>query len=98
MQSKQAKHSYTWNTIYQIALEHKKALIYSHFIAILATIASVPVPLLMPLLVDEVLLNKPGAGNWHHKPTVSRRMASSHSLYFCYFDCQFNAENYCNHF
>ena len=61
MQSKQAKHSYTWNTIYQIALEHKKALIYSHFIAILATIASVPVPLLMPLLVDEVLLNKPGA-------------------------------------
>ena len=60
MQSKPAKHSYTWNTIYQIALEHKKALIYSHLIAILATIASVPVPLLMPLLVDEVLLNKPG--------------------------------------
>jgi len=61
VQSKQAKQSYTWNSIYQIALEHKKALIYSHFIAILATIASVPVPLLMPLLVDEVLLNKPGA-------------------------------------
>jgi ATP-binding cassette, subfamily C, bacterial len=60
VQSKQAKQSYTWNTIYQIAMEHKKALIYSHFIAILATIASVPVPLLMPLLVDEVLLNKPG--------------------------------------
>jgi ATP-binding cassette, subfamily C, bacterial len=60
VQSKQAKQSYTWNTIYQIALEHKKALIYSHFMAILATIASVPVPLLMPLLVDEVLLNKPG--------------------------------------
>jgi len=51
---------YNWNTIYQIALEHKKELIYSHFNAILATIASVPVPLLMPLLVDEVLLNKPG--------------------------------------
>lgn len=60
MQSKQAKHFYTWNTIYRFALEHKRALIYSHFIAILATIASVPVPLLMPLLVDEVLLNKPG--------------------------------------
>jgi ATP-binding cassette subfamily C protein len=51
---------YSWNTIYQIALEHKKELIISHFIAILATIASVPVPLLMPLLVDEVLLHKPG--------------------------------------
>ena len=60
MQSKQAKRFYTWNTIYRFALEHKRALIYSHFIAILATIASVPVPLLMPLLVDEVLLNKPG--------------------------------------
>ncbi len=60
MQSKQAIQPYSWNTIYQIALEHKKELIASHFIAILATIASVPVPLLMPLLVDEVLLHKPG--------------------------------------
>ena len=59
MQSNKAT-PYSWNTIYRIALEHKKELIYSHFIAILATIASVPVPLLMPLLVDEVLLNKPG--------------------------------------
>ncbi|MFZ2171899.1 MAG: ABC transporter ATP-binding protein [Methylococcaceae bacterium] len=59
MQAKKAT-PYNWNTIYQIALEHKKELIYSHFNAILATIASVPVPLLMPLLVDEVLLNKPG--------------------------------------
>jgi ATP-binding cassette subfamily C protein len=60
VQSKQTKLAYTWSAIYKIALEHKKALIYSHFIAILATIASVPVPLLMPMLVDEVLLNKPG--------------------------------------
>ena len=60
VQSKPAKQSYTWGSIYQIALEHKKALIYSHIIAILATVASVPVPLLMPMLVDEVLLKKPG--------------------------------------
>ncbi len=58
--SQQAKQPYSWNYIYQIALEHKKELVVSHIIAILATIASVPVPLLMPLLVDEVLLNKPG--------------------------------------
>lgn len=51
---------YSWKSIWQIALEHKKALIYSHIIAILAMVASVPVPLLMPLLVDEVLLHKPG--------------------------------------
>ncbi len=60
MQSKPTKPSYTWGTIYRIALEHKKALIYSHFIAVLAMMASVPVPLLMPMLVDEVLLKKPG--------------------------------------
>ncbi len=52
--------SFTWETIYHIALEHKKELISAQLIAILATIASVPVPLLMPLLVDEVLLNSPG--------------------------------------
>lgn len=51
---------YSWNTFYQIALEHKKKLIYSHLIAILAAVASVPVPLFMPLLVDEILLKKPG--------------------------------------
>jgi len=61
VQAKQATPVYNWNTIYNIALEHKKQLLYSHVIAILATIASVPVPLLMPLLVDEVLLHKPGA-------------------------------------
>lgn len=52
--------TYTWDYIYQIALKHKKGLITAQIIAILATIASVPVPLLMPLLVDEVLLNRPG--------------------------------------
>ena len=52
--------TYDWKYIYQVALNHKKQLISAHLIAILATIASVPVPLLMPMLVDEVLLNKPG--------------------------------------
>ena len=60
MEPKQTSPPYTWNLIYKISLAHKKDLIYSHFIAILATVVSVPVPLLMPLLVDEVLLNKPG--------------------------------------
>lgn len=59
MQLKSSPTIYSWETIYQIALEHKKSLIYAHLLAILATIASVPVPLLMPLLVDEVLLKKP---------------------------------------
>ncbi len=51
---------YSWHYIAKIALQHKKELIIAHIIAVLGTITSVPVPLLMPLLVDEVLLNKPG--------------------------------------
>lgn len=50
---------YSWRYIIQIALKHKKQLILGNLIAFLATAASVPVPLLMPLLVDEVLLNHP---------------------------------------
>jgi ATP-binding cassette subfamily C protein len=59
MQSKPSTLIYSWKTIYQIALEHKKQLVSAHLLALLATIVSVPVPLLMPLLVDEVLLKKP---------------------------------------
>lgn len=52
--------AYTWRYIYQLALKHKKELVTAHIIAVLGAITSVPVPLLMPLLVDEVLLHKPG--------------------------------------
>ncbi|RLA23435.1 MAG: ABC transporter ATP-binding protein, partial [Gammaproteobacteria bacterium] len=51
---------YTWSYILSIVKQHKKELISAHILAILATISTVPVPLLMPLLVDEVLLNNPG--------------------------------------
>lgn len=51
---------YTWSYILSIVKQHKKELISAHILAILATLATVPVPLLMPLLVDEVLLQKPG--------------------------------------
>ena len=51
---------YTWKSIFSIVKEHKKLLLRANVIAIFAAIISVPVPLLMPLLVDEVLLDKPG--------------------------------------
>ncbi|HIF54100.1 MAG: ABC transporter ATP-binding protein [Methylococcales bacterium] len=59
--SEKSQTRFTWNTIIQVALKHKKELVSAHIIAILATVASVPVPLLMPLLVDEVLLNNPAS-------------------------------------
>ncbi|MDD5227801.1 MAG: ABC transporter ATP-binding protein [Methylococcales bacterium] len=51
--------TYTWRYILSITQQHKKQLISAHLIAIFATMISVPIPLLMPLLVDEVLLKKP---------------------------------------
>lgn len=51
---------YSWRRIIDISLSHKRQLVYAHIMAFLGTLASVPVPLLMPLLVDEVLLDKPG--------------------------------------
>lgn len=51
---------YNWQYILNIAKQHKRQLIWANIVAVLATLASVPVPLLLPLLVDEVLLNKPG--------------------------------------
>lgn len=66
---------YNWQYILNIATQHKATLVVANIVAIIATIASVPVPLLMPLLVDEVLLDQPGIvvktinqftpENWH---------------------------------
>lgn len=52
--------TYTFKYIVQLALQHRRALISANIIAVFAVIASVPIPLLIPLLVDEVLLDQPG--------------------------------------
>ncbi|ELP5729564.1 ABC transporter ATP-binding protein [Vibrio vulnificus] len=44
------------------AKKHKSKLVFANLIAIVATLVSVPIPLLMPLMVDEVLLDQPGEG------------------------------------
>ncbi|TNG02041.1 MAG: ABC transporter ATP-binding protein [Gammaproteobacteria bacterium] len=51
----------TWQWIRNIAFRHKRELVLANIIAVLGALASVPIPLLMPLMVDEVLLNQPGA-------------------------------------
>ena len=50
----------TWRYILGLGLAHRRELIVAHLIAVAAALVSVPVPLLMPLLVDEVLLGHPG--------------------------------------
>lgn len=46
----------SWAHIRTLALRHKKSLWVANGVAVLATLCSVPIPLLLPLLVDEVLL------------------------------------------
>lgn len=66
---------YSWKHITELVLGHKKSLLLANAIAVVAMLASVPVPLLIPLLVDEVLLDQPSflvsfsqwllPTNWH---------------------------------
>jgi len=70
---------YNWRTIAALALKHRPRLVRAHILAILATLVSVPIPLLLPVLVDEVLLDEAGPvvpvmqsilpGAWH-EPVV----------------------------
>ncbi len=51
--------TYTFKDIFHLALAYKKSLILAHVIALVAVVVSIPIPLVMPMLVDEVLLAKP---------------------------------------
>lgn len=49
-----------WTEIFEAVKRHRVSLIKGNLVALLAVICAVPVPLFLPILVDEVLLNKPG--------------------------------------
>jgi ATP-binding cassette subfamily C protein len=51
---------YSWRRILDIVREHRRELVFAHIVALFSVIAAVPIPLMMPLLVDEVLLQQPG--------------------------------------
>ncbi|WP_020394056.1 ABC transporter ATP-binding protein [Thiolinea disciformis] len=51
---------YTWSDIAQHIQQHRGLLIRANSVAIVAALISVPIPLFIPLLVDEVLLHKSG--------------------------------------
>ena len=50
----------TIKTIFTLILNKKPALIYGQIITLFAILVSVPIPLMLPVMVDEILLNKPG--------------------------------------
>lgn len=69
----------SWRWIQSIVLTHKRELLLANVIALLGALTSLPIPLLMPLIVDEVLLDQPAQivgfiqsatpTDWHN-PTV----------------------------
>ena len=76
---KQEQSRLNWTWLKQKIVTHKRQLIQANLIAVLATLLSLPIPMLMPLLVDEVLLGQTGwlLNNLHpilpavwHKPSV----------------------------
>jgi ATP-binding cassette subfamily C protein len=66
---------YGWPYLLDIASKHRRTLAIANVIAVAAVLFAIPIPLLMPLLVDEVLLGRPGMvvgalntifpGAWH---------------------------------
>jgi len=50
----------SWHGIARDLKRHRRHLLQANAVALLAVMAAVPVPLLLPLMVDEVLLHHPG--------------------------------------
>jgi len=55
----QDKQPITIKSIFKLVLDQKPALVYGQIITLLAILVSVPIPLMLPVMVDEVLLGKP---------------------------------------
>ncbi|PHM18090.1 MAG: ABC transporter ATP-binding protein [Sulfuricurvum sp. PD_MW2] len=67
----------TFKLLLHMMLRYKRSLFFGNIIAIMATLISIPIPLLIPLMVDEVLLKKGGKitetiDGWisYHEPLV----------------------------
>lgn len=69
---------YSLHDIFQEVKKYKKELIIANIIAVLAVLVSTPIPLLIPMLVDEVLLQKPSAV----VNTINSLFSGAHDPYF----------------
>ena len=53
------KEQITLKTIFNLILKKRPALIYGQIVTLLAIAVSIPIPLMLPVMVDEILLNQP---------------------------------------
>ncbi|MBA3535409.1 MAG: ABC transporter ATP-binding protein [Tatlockia sp.] len=51
---------FTWTSILRMALSHKKTFAWANILALITTLLSLPIPLIIPSLINEVLLKQPG--------------------------------------
>ena len=70
----------TIKTIFTLALHKKREFIKAQIITLLAILISVPIPLMLPMMVDEVLLHKP-----HYIiPTINTFLGSGSAFYYVF--------------
>jgi ATP-binding cassette, subfamily C, bacterial len=55
-----SQHHYSWPVIFSLALKHKSKFIIANVISIVTMLIYLPVPLIIPSLINEVLLKQPG--------------------------------------
>ncbi len=68
----------TFHSLFTMLLRHKRALVWGNGIALLATLVSIPIPLLIPVMVDEVLLKKGGVVTH----TIDQVLSAHHPLVY----------------
>ncbi len=74
-------HKYRFKDIFNEVYHYKKELLLANIIAVLAVLVSLPIPLLIPYLIDEILLKKPGV----MMETINRFFVAAHEPYFYVF-------------
>ncbi len=68
----------TLKTILNLILDNKRTLIYGQILTLLAILVSIPVPLMLPIMVDEILLNKPS----HFVNSINYFVGSTTPFYY----------------
>ncbi len=68
----------TLRTIFRLILDKKPALIYGQIITLLAILVSIPIPLMLPIMVDEILLDKPA----HFVDVINATLGETTAFYY----------------
>lgn len=72
------KEQITIRTIFDLILEKRSYFIWGQIVTIIAILVSIPVPLMLPVMVDEVLLNKPS----HFVNTINYLFGETTPFYY----------------